>query len=134
MLRHGTALIGFILLLVFVAPAQARQHQHRATPRDYAQRLTLKHWHSWREWLALDAIIRPESGWDPCAHYPSAHDCLYQGWNACGIPQANPCPSQWHGRLFSTRWAQVRWLIRYIIRRYGDPLTALYYHTYRGGY
>lgn len=63
---------------------------------------------------------------------PGLHLCWYT-WpigtpsSSCGIPQALPCPLAWRGRLYATRWAQVRWLIAYVRRRYGDPLRALWH-------
>jgi len=95
------------------------------SPRGYAHRLTIVTWHSEAEWRALDAIVRPESGWNPCRHYPSTTDCRYAGSNSCGIPQANPCPSAWQGHLGKTWRAQVRWLIDYVKRRYKTPSNAL---------
>ena len=91
-------------------------------------------WHRLSEWRAADATIRPESGWNPCAVYPGRSDCEYTGSSSCGIPQANPCPYSWRGRLYRTRFAQVRWFVRYIARRYGDPLAALYYRELHGSY
>jgi hypothetical protein len=96
--------------------------------------LVLKRWHTISEWRAADAIVRPESGWDPCEHYPSTHDCRYTGSSSCGIPQANPCPLSWRGRLFQTRWAQVRWFVAYVANRYGDPLRALAYRRIHNSY
>jgi hypothetical protein len=132
------------LLLCPVALAgTARHHHHRLSPKAYARRLTFRTWHSNAQWLDLNAIIAGESGWDPCAHWPSVHhDCAYDGTvlcsggacsNACGIPQATPCPVEWRGRLWATRFAQVRWLIAYVKRRYGTPAAALYAHSH-GGY
>ena len=85
------------------------------------------------DWRALELIARYESRWDPCAVYPSAHNCAYAGGGSCGIPQAQPCPAAWRGRLWTTRFAQVRWLVDYIGRRYGDPQRALSFrrsHSY----
>jgi hypothetical protein len=85
-----------------------------------------------QEWTSLDALVRNESGWDPCAHYPSTHDCGYVGTNACGIPQRYYCPTEWQGHL--ELWhRQVFWMLRYIRDRYGDPINA-YYHETHGGY
>lgn len=114
-------------------------HHHRRHRKPpvwvYAKRLTLHRWHhSEQEWVALDEIVRPESGWDPCASYPSNHDCGYAGPNACGIPQRDPCPYPWRGRLYVTRYAQVRDLIHYVASRYGDPERALWYHEAYGTY
>lgn len=102
--------------------------------RSYAHRLTIARWHSEAEWRSLDAIVRPESGWNPCSAYPSIHSCGYAGSNSCGIPQANPCPSGWRGRLWSTRFAQVRWLISYVASRYGSPSRALWFRRGHGWY
>jgi hypothetical protein len=117
------------------ASAQRRHHGYkRATPRNYARRLVLHRWHSIGEFRALDAVVRPESGWDPCASYPGRHDCFYGGYASCGIPQANPCPYAWRGRLYVTRWDQVRWLIVYVAGRYGDPYGALAFRQAHGWY
>jgi hypothetical protein len=82
-------------------------------------------------WRALEAIVRPESGWDPCAVYPQRHSCTYAGSQSCGLPQAQPCPAAWRGRLWDVRYAQVRWLLDYIAGRYGNPQSALHFrHTH----
>lgn len=78
--------------------------------------------------------MTPESGWNPCRHYPSTTDCRYSGSNSCGIPQANPCPSLWRGRLWETRYAQVRWVLAYIATRYRDPVHALWFRQAHGYY
>jgi hypothetical protein len=83
--------------------------------------------------------VTPESGWDSCAVNPVRHLCSYRprslaSSSSCGIPQAKPCPRAWWGHLFSTRWAQVRWLIAYVRHRYGDPLHALWHHEAYGWY
>ena len=111
----------------------ARSGTH-SSPRAYAHRLTIHRWHSQAEWMALDAIVRPESGWNPCSAFPSIHSCTYAGSNSCGIPQANPCPVAWRGRLASTWRAQVRWLISYVAHRYGTPLRALAFRRAHGWY
>lgn len=87
------------------------------------------------EWRALDAVVRPESGWNPCAVYGYRGSvCWYSGSNSCGIPQRDPCPLAWRGRLWVTRWAQVRTLISYVAGRYGDPLHALWFREAKGWY
>jgi len=94
--------------------------------------------HRWPgQFPALDAIVTPESGWDSCAVYPGMHSCGYRGTAACGIPQANPCTKTAWGRsgdLYGTRFAQVRWLLRYIASRYGDPQAALTFRNAHGWY
>jgi len=88
------------------------------------------------EWLALGELVHRESGWDPCAVNPGLHDCGYSGPNACGIPQADPCTKTWWGRqgdLWKMRYVQVRWMLAYIKRGYGDPINAAW-HEANGGY
>jgi hypothetical protein len=100
---------------------------------DYAEQRAAERGWTGGQWRALQALVRPESGWDPCAVYPSRHDCAYAGTSSCGVPQAQPCPTAWRGRLWSVRFAQVRWLLDYIERRYGDPAHALSFrqaHSY----
>lgn len=77
------------------------------------------------QWDALNTIVMRESTWNPCRHYPATTDCRYAGGNACGIPQRNPCPQAWRGRLWATWRAQVRELMRYVASRYGTPARAL---------
>lgn len=115
-----------LTLALLLAPAA------HASSRSYAHQLTLARWHSETEWQALDAIVQPESGWEPCAVYPSRRDCRYTGSNSCGLPQRNPCPSSWRGRLDATWRAQVRWLVGYVGRRYGSPSGALAFRRVHG--
>jgi hypothetical protein len=78
--------------------------------------------------------VAGESGWDPCAVNPGIHSCRYGGWNSCGIPQRNPCPTAWRGRLWRIRFRQVDWLESYIAGRYGTPSRALAFHEAHGWY
>jgi hypothetical protein len=93
--------------------------------RMYAMREAAARGWTGAHWRALEAIVRPESGWDPCAVYPRRHSCAYAGAESCGLPQAQPCPPAWRGRLWRVRFAQVRWLLDYIAERYGNPRGAL---------
>lgn len=86
------------------------------------------------EWHALDEVVSGESGWESCRRYPSITECTYRGSNSCGIPQATPCPAEWQGRLDTTWRAQIRWLLQYVRRRYGDPINALQYHLAHNSY
>lgn len=123
-----------VLIFVFAGLFVSKASSGLPSVREYAHKLVLKRWHSEAEWRALDAIIRPESGWNPCASYPSRHDCSYSGSASCGVPQANPCPSSWRGRLWETRHAQVRWLMDYVFRRYKRPSLALAFRQAHGYY
>lgn len=120
----------FFALFVLTAGKAAGQ----VSVREYARTLVLKRWHSEAEWRAFDAIIRRESGWNPCAYYPGRRDCGYQGSNSCGLAQRNPCPPWMRGRLWETRYAQVRDAIDYILGRYGSPVAALAFRRANGYY
>jgi hypothetical protein len=102
--------------------------------RAYAHTLALATWHSEAQWQDLDAVVVPESHWDPCAYNPVSRDCAYAGSASCGIPQAQPCPAAWRGRLGATWRAQVRWLIAYVLRRYKLPSVALAHERAYGWY
>ncbi len=107
---------------------------HRCTVKQYARLVVLERWKSEGEWRAAVAVITPESNFNPCASYPSRHDCRYSGPSSCGVPQANPCPSSWRGRLWETRYAQCRWFVDYVARRYGSPSNALSFRRGHGYY
>ncbi len=121
-LRLSLVLVIALALSTLASPSQAAV----VSPKKYARMLASAHY-GWTgvQHRALDAIVRPESGWNPCRRYPSTTDCGYAGSNACGIPQASPCPHAWRGRLASSWREQVRWLLAYIENRYHDPVTAL---------
>lgn len=125
-------LAGLALLFGGAANAATQTHHARAlSPKAYAYQLVVKRgWAS--QWWAVQEIVEPESHWDPCAYNPVRHDCGYTGSASCGIPQAQPCP--WSGRLWTTRYAQVRWLVSYIERRYGNPVNALAFRRAKGWY
>jgi hypothetical protein len=117
-----------LAIALFVVGVLLAAQQANATDwRSYAKAEAAKAPYRWtgQEWLALDAIVTPESGWNPCRRYPQTTDCAYAGSNSCGIPQASPCPQEWRGRLGTTARTQIRWLLGYVKRRYGDPLAAL---------
>jgi hypothetical protein len=106
--------------------ATGRTPTPRAGPvRVYARREAAARGWTGAHWSALEEIVRPESGWDPCAVFPQRHRCAYAGAGSCGLPQAQPCPAAWRGRLWEVRFAQVRWLLDYIAGRYGNPQSAL---------
>lgn len=143
---HGTG-DSDLPLAVTIIGNRPRSASHRASQRSllgaqqavtnwraYGRRQAAKAGWTGSQWVALDLIVTPESGWNPCSHYPSSSDCFYAGTNSCGIPQRNPCPEAWRGRLGSTGREQVRELLRYIRGRYGDPLRALAFRRTAGWY
>lgn len=112
------------------ANAATKTHQHLPTPKAYAYKIAKER--GWaRQWWALNEIVTAESGWNPCAVNPGRRLCYYTGTSSCGIPQAQPCP--WRN-LWTTRYAQVRWLMSYIKRRYGSPLNALAFRRVHNWY
>jgi hypothetical protein len=115
-----------------VGPAAGAKH--RTSIRGYAKQLAAARGWTGPQWRALEAIARPESGWDPCAVYLQRHDCAFAGAGPCGVPQAKPCPPSWRGRLWQVRFAQVRWLLEYIGSRYGDPVSALWFRQAHAWY
>ena len=127
-------LILLACLLLFLTATSVASARAKPSVRQYAHTLILTRWGSEAEWRAAEAIIRPESNWNPCAYYPSQSDCRYTGRRSCGIPQANPCPREWLGRMWETRYAQVRWFIAYVARRYGSPSAALSFRRRKGWY
>ena len=124
----------FVLLLLVLLAASVASARPPQTVRQYAHTLIIARWHSEAEWRAAVEIITPESNFNPCASYPSRNDCDYAGASSCGVPQANPCPPLWRGRLWETRYAQVRWFVAYVARRYGSPLRALAFRRAHGWY
>lgn len=125
--------------LVLAAHALASQGQREWRAETYARHLAARQGWVGYQWSDLKAIVGPESGWDPCSVNPSRTICDYQpckgcSSNSCGVPQATPCPAAWLGRLDRTWRAQVRWLIRYVLDRYGTPSEALAFHLAHGWY
>jgi hypothetical protein len=128
-----------VLALTFATQASARQHHHKhpchkGVPAWLCTKRLARNRYGWTgaQWQALNGIVENESGWNYCARYPSTTDCGYTGSNACGIPQADPCPYEWRGHL--ERWhRQVYWMLHYIRRNYGNPINA-YAHEVNGGY
>jgi hypothetical protein len=116
------------------APGRARQSAKAPSVREYARQQAAARGWTGAQWRALEEIVRYESSWDPCAVFPSRHSCTYAGSVSCGVPQAQPCPRAWRGRLWEVRFAQVRWLLDYIDSRYGHPANALQFRRSRGWY
>lgn len=111
------------LFVLFCAAPAAKSARPKSFPmlRAYAHQLVVKRWHSEAEWVAFEHVIDEESGFNPCAVYPGRRDCSYSGSNSCGIAQRNPCPRWMRGRLWETRWAQIRDAVAYMAARYGSP-------------
>jgi TolA-binding protein len=77
------------------------------------------------EWWAVDYIVSRESGWQPCAYYPSKNDCGATPVNACGLVQQNPChkiPGDWRDPVVA-----LKWQANYVKVRYGGYAGAVAY-------
>ena len=79
---------------------------------------------------SLHEIVRRESGYSPCAVYPSRRDCSYTGSNACSLFQFYPCRCLNNGRVRP----QANCGYRYIRSKFGTPTAALRYHNAHGSY
>jgi hypothetical protein len=55
----------------------------------------------------VEYIVGHESGWNPCAYYPSQSDCNAYPVNACGLVMQNPChkiPGDWRDPVAALAW------------------------------
>lgn len=135
--RIAAVVAALAVALSGTAATAATPHRHvwrylgdHPSPKAYAYELAKQH--GWqKQWWALNEIVTAESGWNPCAVNPGRHLCHYTGRSSCGIPQAQPCP--WRN-LWTTRYAQVRWMMSYIKRRYGSPVNALAFRRVHNWY
>jgi hypothetical protein len=95
------------------------------TPQQIVHNEMLKRWGE-DEWPALEELVQRESGWRPCAQYPSSSNCTPTSTNACGLFQANPCQRLLGviGTLDNVQ-GQAAWGMDYIADRYGSPSMAL---------
>ena len=83
-------------------------------------------------WRAVDYIVSHESGWRPCAYYPSGNDCSASPVNACGLVQQNPCgkiPGDWRDPVVA-----LKWQYQYVINKYGGYPQAMQYWIQNGNY
>lgn len=110
----------------------------RCTPYAVGKQMAAERGWTSGEFLAADSIIRRESSWDPCAHYPGVHgDCGYLGESACGIPQAVPCSKlrdACGSITYGTLRCQIAWTYNYMDGRYGGPYGALAHKNAYGWY
>lgn len=91
----------------------------------YARQLAREYGWTGEQFQALYELGQRESGWDPTA--------VNEESGATGIPQLLPAahevPKNWDDPR-----VQVRWFLRYIKQRYGDPKTALAHHSQENWY
>lgn len=83
------------------------------------------------QWWAVDFIVSHESGWKPCAYYPSRNDCSASPDTACGLVQQLPCgkiPGSWTDPV-----AALKWQYQYV-QKYGGYAGAVAYWQIHGNY
>jgi hypothetical protein len=114
--------------------SQALLIKTQATPpvrislRSYARLEGIKRGWSSKQHACLVKLWNQESGWNPRAHNSSS--------GAHGIPQALPASKMRSAGAdyYTNGKTQIRWGIRYIQGRYGNPCSALNFHNRHGWY
>lgn len=76
------------------------------------------------EWQYVDYIVSRESGWKPCAYYPSKNDCSASPTSACGLAQSLPCGKQSKFGHWTDPVANLKWQYEYVTGRYGGYKQA----------
>lgn len=90
---------------------------HRLTPRQIGRRAVARRGWGRDQWRCLEALWERESGWNPRADNP--HSSAY------GIPQfLNSTWASVGGRRTSNPELQIRYGLRYVVRRYRTPCGA----------
>ena len=95
--------------------------------QSYAHSLVLSYGWSEQDYQYLVLLWNRESGWNPNA--------VNKKSGACGIPQSLPCRKMAsEGSDYRTNYkTQVRWGLKYIANRYGNPTNA-WKHSQRTGW
>lgn len=95
--------------------------------QSYAHQLVLEYGWSEQDYQALVLLWYRESSWNPNARNKKS--------GACGIPQALPCRKMAsEGKDYLTNYrTQVRWGLKYIANRYGNPSNA-WKHSQKTGW
>lgn len=70
------------------------------------------------EWQYVDYIVSKESGWRPCAYYPSQNNCGATPTTACGLAQSLPCGKQSVYGHWTDPVANLKWMNDYV-KKYG---------------
>ena len=95
--------------------------------QSYAHQLVLEYGWSEQDYQALVLLWYRESSWNPNARNKKS--------GACGIPQSLPCRKMAsEGSDYLTNYrTQVRWGLKYIANRYGNPSNA-WKHSQKTGW
>ena len=132
--------IALIVTLILVAAFSCDAHAARVDPVIKAKTIArhllyVRGWSS--QYWALNRVIMSESSWHVdvwnrnCSAYARrTFNCSY------GIPQALPANKMASmGKDWRTNpRTQLRWMLRYIEIRYGNPVNAYYFRVSRGYY
>jgi len=116
-----------VLAFAFPSSSSARRVDPVIHAKQVARHLLAHRGWSGQFW-ALDGIIVRESHWHTWARNP--------GSGACGIPQALPCSkmASMDSDYRTNPWTQLRWMLRYIEKRYGSPTNAYRFRVSHGWY
>lgn len=86
------------------------------------------------QWQYVDVLVQRESGWQPCAYFPSQNDCSAEPTTACGLAQALPCGKQSAYGHWTDPVANLKWQYEYVTQRYGGYAQALNHSSQFGWY
>lgn len=81
------------------------------------------------DWQYVDYIVSKESGWQPCAYYPSQNDCSATPTSACGLAQSLPCGKQSKYGHWTDPVANLKWQHDYVKGRYSSYKQAYEFWT-----
>lgn len=100
----------------------------KATYQAYAYELVIGYGWSEEDFNSLVILWERESNWNPNAHNKSS--------GAHGIPQSLPASKMAsEGKDYMTNYkTQIRWGLKYIKNRYGNPTAALEHSNIKGWY
>ena len=85
------------------------------------------------EWQYVDHIVSKESGWRPCAYYPSQNNCGASPTTACGLAQSLPCGKQSVYGHWTDPVANLKWMNDYV-KKYGGWAGAYAFWTANSWY
>lgn len=108
--------------------ARTRVRYNVGEIQSYAHQLVLSYGWTEEDYQALVLLWYRESGWNPNA--------VNKKSGACGIPQSLPCSKMAvEGTDYRTNYrTQIRWGLKYIANRYGNPSNAWKHSQWKGWY
>lgn len=106
-----------------VLPVKKYLTQDAESTRQYVLNYVSRYYND-AELVAFDNLIKSESGWRMNAVNPSS--------GACGLGQSLPCEKM--GCSLGDVDCQTQWIVGYVNRRYGSPLSAWNFHLENNWY